>query len=75
MFFLVSGAAEPVPLGERLALAPFPVCEIKRADGGDPHKHQNSGEQDDDNQGSLLVLPKRQQLGRQALTALLINDL
>ena len=76
MPFLVFGEpAEPEQLAERLALAAFPVREIQRADGGDPHKHQNSGEQDDDDQGYLLVLPKRQQLDRQGLTSLLISDL
>ncbi len=76
MPFLVFGEpAEPEQLAERLALAAFPVREVQRADSGDPHKHQNSGEQDDDNQGSLLVLPKREQLYRQGLTALLISDL
>jgi hypothetical protein len=76
MLFSVSGEpAKPVQLAEWLALATFPVCEIQRADSGDPHKHQDSGEQDDYYQGSLLVLPERQQLCRQALTALLINAL
>ena len=73
MPFLVFGEpAEPVQLAERLALAAFPV---QRADGGNAHKHENSGEQDDDDQGYLLVLPKRQQLDRQGLTSLLISDL
>jgi len=76
MSFLASGEpAEPEQLAERLSLAAFPVCEVQRADSGDPHKHQNSGEQNDNDQASLLVLPKREQLGRQVLTALSINDL
>ena len=39
------------------ALAALAVREIERADGGNPHEHQDGGEQDDYNQGSLLVLP------------------
>jgi len=76
MPFLVFGEpAEPEQLAERLSLAALPVREVQRADGGDPHEHQNSGEQDDDDQGNLLVLPKTEQLYRQGLTSLLINDL
>lgn len=59
----------------RLNLPPFAVREIQSADCGNPHEHQDSGEQDDDNQGSLLVLVNWKQLNRQGLTALLISDL
>lgn len=38
------------------ALAAFAVREIQRADGGNPHERQDGGEQDDYDQGSLLVL-------------------
>ncbi len=36
--------------------AAFIVGEIDGADGGDAYKHQDGGEQGEDNQGSLLVL-------------------
>jgi len=52
-------------------LAALAVGEIQRADGGNPYEHENGGEQDDYNQGSLLVLPKEEQLYRQALRAFL----
>lgn len=55
----------------KLALAPFVVREIQRADGGNPHKHQDGGEQNDYNQGYLLVLSKEEQLDRQPLNAYL----
>ena len=58
-----------------LTLAPFTVREIQRPARGDPYKHQYSCEQDDNNQGSLLVSPKREQLYRQVLRALLISGL
>ena len=60
----------------RLSLAPsLTVREIQRTYGSDPYKHQDSSEQDDNNQGSLLVLPEKEQVYRQALIALLISDL
>lgn len=60
---------------DNAALAAFAVREIQRADGGNPHEHQDGGEQDDNNQGSLLVLSTWEQLNRQALTVLLISGL
>jgi len=43
-------------LAENLALAPLAVREIERADSSNPYEHENGGEQDDYDQGSLLVL-------------------
>jgi hypothetical protein len=57
------------------ALPPLAVREIQCADSSDPYEHQNGGEQDDYDQGSLLVMLKEEQLHRQALTALFISDL
>ena len=62
-------------LGVKPRLASLAVCEIQRTDGGDPYEHQDGGEQNDYNQGSLLVLPGWEQLDRQDLTALIISDL
>src|SRR5215475_7130835 len=43
-------------LAENPALAPLAVREIERADSSNPYEHENGGEQDDYDQGSLLVL-------------------